>query len=92
MKPPRPRPHLVIADEPLTEGKDYAPICSTEKKPVMVRKAKWLFEAELPQGSFHLDAETMANICCCRKCKTSAIPKGRYIYGAMSGEESKQEG
>lgn len=90
MKPPRPKPHLIISEEPLIEGRDYAPVCSTKKKPVAVLKAAWMFEGELPQGSFRLDS--IALMICCGKCKTSVLPKGRYIYGAVSGQEAKQEG
>lgn len=93
MKPPRPKPHLIISEEPLIEGRDYAPVCSTKKKPVTVTKVAWTFEGEFPQGAFRVnDIAFIEFMRCCSKCKTSAIPKGRYIYGAISGQEAKQEG
>lgn len=93
MKPPRPKPHLIISELPLQSGIDHEAYCSTEKKPVIIVRARWIWTGE--------DVATVEDFFgklgqLCRACREAylinppAAETRVNLYGAISGIE--QEG
>lgn len=78
MKPPRPKPHIVVSDEPLRSGHDQQALC----KQTVHRAAflnEWLGTEWIPV----LDLRGF-----CGKCIELCPHPGshRYTYGILDGE------
>lgn len=91
MKQPRPKPHLIISEEPLKSGVTQIALCGAE-----IPNAEWAFmwDQETGQTISGRKSESFCynQLIVCRKCQNLDNESKRYLYGAISGQEAKQEG
>jgi hypothetical protein len=69
--------HVLTSDSPLRSGVTYRASCGKE-----IHRAEWAFVAD--PTTFERQSSL--------QCKCWDGPYKKYIYGAISGEEAKQEG
>lgn len=73
------RVHLFDSDEPLKSGGNMKANCGAE-----ISRAEFAFMFDLQFGQ----DSAISSLLCCRQCRSTRLAK-RYIYGVVSGQETK---